>query len=161
MDFKEEFEKRSFAFRLGGIRQYLKVDSYTCESTGTHARTRWYTQEGVRLLATNTSNSQLLFSCYLSLPPKRVGQLISSEPQGVITQGAITYECGTNTRTHVHTRGILVDGQAAVHTVYRRESQSVCRPCVSTVEQQLRQQPNRLGSNPYEVWSNFQKMTSR
>lgn len=67
----------------------------------THTHTFTSTRSGVCLLVINTSNSHLLFSCYLSLP-QRVGQLISSEPRGVITQGPMTYKCDTRAQTHTH-----------------------------------------------------------
>lgn len=72
-----------------------------------HMWAHTHKQSGFRPLATNTSNSQLLFSCYLSLPPKRVGQLISSEPGAFITQGPITYECGTLSLSLTHTHTLL------------------------------------------------------
>lgn len=45
------------------------------------------------------TNSQLLLPCRLSLSPKSVGQLISSEPEGVITRAAITRTRRRHTRS--------------------------------------------------------------
>lgn len=69
-----------------------------------HALADVHTQEGVLPAGhKHLKFTAPFFSCYLSLPPKRVARLISSKPQGVITQGVITYECGMRTHARTHT----------------------------------------------------------